>query len=154
MPHSIASDVLRLPTECSPEAHRRNRRRRWRAQLFASNPAPKRYVVLVTVEMFKKEILAAVKSYDRHVVCLEKSPEDFEAALDSLMLKAIRAYESRAPGMRHGIALDKQVTIILSQSDTARPLCGIYFNLHSPYQKNALPTTVKAVGEDAPKEED
>jgi hypothetical protein len=104
--------------------------------------------------MFKKEILAAVKSYDRHIVCLEKSPEDFEAALDSLMLKAVRAYESRAPGMRHGIALDKQVTIILSQSDTTRPLCGIYFNLHSPYQKNALPTTVKAVGDDAPAEAD
>jgi hypothetical protein len=110
--------------------------------------------VFVTVEMFKKEILAAVKSYDRHIVCLEKSPEDFEAALDSLMLKAVRAYESRAPGMRHGIALDKQVTIILSQSDTTRPLCGIYFNLHSPYQKNALPTTVKAVGDDAPAEAD
>ena len=108
----------------------------------------------MTVETFKKEIQAAVKSYDRHIVCLEKSPQDFEAALDSLMLKAIRAYENRAPGMRHGIALDKQVTIILSQSDSARPLCGIYFNLHSPYQKNALPTTVKAIGDDAPKEDE
>lgn len=104
--------------------------------------------------MFKKEVQAAVKSYDRHVVCLEKSPEEFEAALESLMLKAIRAFESRAPGMRHGIALDKHVTIILSQSDNTRPLCGIYFNLHSPYQKNALPTTVKAVGDDAKKEEE
>jgi hypothetical protein len=103
--------------------------------------------------MFKKEILAAVKSYDRHIVCLEKSPQEFEAALDSLMLKAIRAFENRAPGMRHGIALDKQVTIILSQSDSARPLCGIYFNLHSPYQKNALPTTVKAIGEDTKEDE-
>jgi len=124
------------------------------SQLFASNPAPKRYLKFVTVETFKKEILAAVKSYDRHIVCLEKSPQDFEAALDSLMLKAIRAYDSRAAGMRHGIALDKQVTIILSQSDVARPLCGIYFNLHSPYQKNALPTTVKAVSDDTPEEED
>jgi hypothetical protein len=123
-------------------------------QIFASNRPSRRYLALVTVETFKKEILAAVKSFDRHIVCLEKSPQDFEAALDSLMLKAIRAYDSRAPGMRHGIALDKQVTIILSQSDGARPLCGIYFNLHSPYQKNALPTTVKAVGEDAPKDED
>jgi hypothetical protein len=34
--------------------------------------------------------------------------------------------------LRHGIALDKQVTIILSQTDNDRPLCGIYFNLHSP----------------------
>ena len=40
--------------------------------------------------------------------------------------------------MRHGIALDSQVTVILSQSDTERPLCGIYFNLHA-YQKQCLP---------------
>ena len=103
---------------------------------------------MVTAEMFKKELLAAVKSYDRHIVCLEKSPEEFEAALESLMLKAIRAYENRAPGMRHGIALDRQVTIILSQSDATRPLCGIYFNLYSPYQKNSLPSTVKTVGDE------
>lgn len=96
--------------------------------------------------MFKKEIGAAVKAYDKFIVCLEKSPEEFEAALASLMVKAIKAYEGRGAGMRHGIALDKQVTIILSQADGARPLCGIYFNLHSPYQKNALPKTVKAVG--------
>ena len=103
---------------------------------------------MVTAEMFKKELQAAVKSYDRHIVCLEKSPEEFEAALESLMLKAIRAYENRAPGMRHGIALDRQVTIILRQSDATRPLCGIYFNLYSPYQKNSLPSTVKAVGDE------
>ena len=110
----------------------------------------------VTTEMFKKEIAAAVKAYDKYIVCLEKSPEDFEAALASLMVKAIKAYENRGAGMRHGIALDKQVTIILSQGDGARPLCGIYFNLHSPYQKNALPKTVKAMGEkpEAPPAED
>jgi hypothetical protein len=97
--------------------------------------------------MFKKEITTAVKAYDKFVVCLEKSPEEFEAALSSLMQKAIKAYDSRGAGMRHGIALDKQVTIILSQNDGPRPLCGIYFNLHSPYQKNALPKIVKAIGE-------
>lgn len=100
----------------------------------------------VTIETFKKEIVAAVKAYDKYVVCLEKSPEEFEAALASLMAKAINAYANRSPGMRHGLALDKQVTIILSQGDGPRPLCGIYFNLHSPYQKSALPTTVKAIG--------
>ncbi len=99
----------------------------------------------MTIETFKKEIAAALKAYDKYIVCLEKSSEEFEASLRSLMEKAIHAYEHRAPGMRHGLALDKQVTIILSQSDSARPLCGIYFNLHSPYQKNALPSTVKAV---------
>lgn len=97
--------------------------------------------------MFKNEITAGVKAYDKFIVCLEKSPEDFEAALASLMVKAIKAYEGRGAGMRHGIALDTHVTIILSQSDSARPLCGIYFNLHSPYHKGSLPKTVKAVGE-------
>lgn len=100
----------------------------------------------MTIETFKKEIAEAVKAFDKFVVCLEKAPEDFDVSMKSLMQKAIKAYESRPPDMRHGIALDKQVTIILSQSDGPRPLCGIYFNLHSPYQKNALPKTVKAIG--------
>jgi len=108
----------------------------------------------VTVETFKKEIATAVKAYDKFIVCLEKSPEEFEAAMNSLMQKAINAYENRSPGMRHGLALDKQVTIILSQSDGQRPLCGIYFNLHSPYQKNALPSTVKAIRQKPAAEED
>jgi len=99
----------------------------------------------VTIDTFKKEIAAAVKSYDKFIVCLEKSPEEFEACMKSLMEKAINAYNNRAEGMRHGLAIDKQVTIILSQSDTLRPLCGIYFNLHSPYQKNALPSNVKPI---------
>ena len=97
----------------------------------------------MTTDSFKREIAEAVKNYDRYVVCLEKTPEDFEASLNSLMVKAIKAYESRSAGMRHGIALDKQVTIILSQSDETRPMCGIYFNLHSPYRKESLPKTVK-----------
>jgi nitrogen-specific signal transduction histidine kinase len=89
----------------------------------------------VTAELFKKEIAEAVRSYDRHVVCLEKTPDQLEQALASLMQKAIHAFESREPGLRHGIALDRQVTIILSQSDGPRPLCAIYFNLSSPYHK-------------------
>ena len=101
----------------------------------------------MTIQTFKKEMAAAVRAYDKYVICLGKTPKDFEAALASLMTKAINAYEQRPTGMRHGIALDPHVTIILSQSDTDRPLCGIYFNLHSPYQKNALPRTVKEVKE-------
>ena len=54
------------------------------------------------------------------------------------MAKAINAYLQRAPEMRHGIALDRHVTIILSQADGPRPLCGIYFNLYSPYSKKAV----------------
>ena len=48
--------------------------------------------------------------------------------------------------MRHGIALDKQVTIILSQTENEKPLCGIYFNLHSPYQKKTSGKTAKSAG--------
>jgi len=104
----------------------------------------------MTVDTFQSEIDEAVKNYDRYVICLHKTPEEFAAALVSLLQKAIRAYETRAAGMRHGIALDKEVTIILSQSDDERPLCGIYFNLHSPYRRDALPRTVKPLVEKAP----
>jgi hypothetical protein len=108
----------------------------------------------MNIETFKREIAAAVKAYDKFIVCLEKTPEDFEAALVSLMDKAIKAYKNRGPELRHGIALDNQVTIILSQGDSERPLCGIYFNLHSPYQKNALPKTVKSFTEKSQKKDD
>ncbi|MEI9961438.1 MAG: hypothetical protein WDM76_10020 [Limisphaerales bacterium] len=108
----------------------------------------------MTIDSFKREITAAVKAYDKYVICIDKTPEDFEAALASLMAKAIKAYENRGEGLRHGIALDKQVTIILSQGDEPRPMCGIYFNLHSPYQKTALPKTVKAFPEKSQKTED
>jgi len=102
------------------------------------------------VDTFKREIDEAVKNYDRHVVCLHKTPDEFAASLVSLLEKAVKAYETRAAGMRHGIALDKEVTIILSQSDDVRPLCGIYFNLHSPYsakQKNDA-SAVKSIVKD------
>jgi len=101
----------------------------------------------MTAETFKREIAAAVKAYDKYVICIDKTPEDFEASLASLMEKAIKAYETRGEGLRHGIALDKQVTVILSQCDEPRPMCGIYFNLHSPYQRSALPKTVKPLVE-------
>ena len=101
----------------------------------------------VTVETFNSEIAEAMRMYDKYVICVDKTPDEFEASLVSLLTKAIKAYESRGPQLRHGIALDKHVTIILSQSDSSRPLCGIYFNLHSPYQKQSLPKTVKQVTE-------
>lgn len=97
----------------------------------------------LTVEMFKSEIAAALKTYDKFIVCLDKTPEDCQMSLTSLMEKAIKAYENRGPNLRHGIALDKQVTIILSQTESSRPLCGIYFNLHSPYQKSAARKVAK-----------
>jgi len=105
----------------------------------------------MTVETFRREIADAIKNYDRYIICLQKTPDEFLAAIESLMQKAMKAYESRPAGMRHGIALDKEVTIILSQGDSERPLCGIYFNLHSPYKKDALPKTVQPLVEKSPK---
>jgi hypothetical protein len=99
----------------------------------------------LTVETFQGEIMEALKSYDRFIVCIDKTPEDCKAALVSLMDKAIRTYVTRGPHLRHGIALDKQVTIILSQTEQERPLCGIYFNLHSAYKKKS---TAKAKKEE------
>ncbi len=95
----------------------------------------------VTVELFQREINAALKAYDRHVVCLEKTPDEFLGALHSLVTKAIKAFAERGPHLRHGIALDRQITVILSQTETEKPLCGIYFNLSSPYQKSGAPKT-------------
>lgn len=98
----------------------------------------------MTADTFKHEIAEALKAYDKFVVCIDKVPEDCEASLRSLMEKAIKAYENRGPTLRHGIALDRQVTIILSQTENERPLCGIYFNLHSPYQKKPASKAVKS----------
>lgn len=95
------------------------------------------YAYGVTAETFRPEIDEAMRSYDKYVICIDKTPEEFQASLQSLLAKAIKAYENRDPSLRHGIALDRQITVILSQNDTERPLCGIYFNLHSPYQKQA-----------------
>ena len=115
-------------------------------------------LAIVTTKLFSQEIAQAMKAYEKYIVCLNKTPEDFEAALISLLNKAIKAYEGRGPDLRHGIALDKQVTVILSQSDGSHPLCGIYFNLHSPYQRQSLPKTVKPltepIGGGQPKSED
>ena len=94
----------------------------------------------LTPNTFVEEIEAAVRAFDLHIVCLDKSPEDCQASLERLMAKAVDAYEKRGEGMRHGIALDNQVTIILSQiDDEQKPMCGIYFNLHSPYKQKPQP---------------
>lgn len=89
----------------------------------------------LTVDDFTSELADALRHYEKFVVCIEKTPDEFLASMKSLMEKALKAFETRGEGMRHGIALDRQVTIILSEADGAKPLCGIYFNLHSPYRK-------------------
>jgi len=101
----------------------------------------------VTAETFRQEIAEAMKAYDKYIICIDKTPEEFHTSLVSLLNKAIKAYESRGPQLRHGIALDRQVTVILSQNDGPRPICGIYFNLHSPYQKPTAAKAVRAVRE-------
>ena len=87
------------------------------------------------MEMFKAEIAEALKAFEKYIVCVDKPPDECEVSLNSLMEKAIKAYLNRGPNLRHGIALDKQITIILSQTESEKPLCGIYFNLSSPYHK-------------------
>ena len=92
----------------------------------------------LTVETFEDEIVEALRAFDKYIVCIDKTPEECRASLVSLMEKAIKTYVSRGPHLRHGIALDRQLTIILSQTDHERPLCGIRIsNLHSPYKKEA-----------------
>ena len=95
----------------------------------------------MTVDTFKREMGEAVKNFDRYVICLQKTPDEFEASLNSLLQKAIKAYETRMAGMRHGIALDKEVTIILSQSDGDVPL------LDQPYIRDASKTIQELLNE-------
>lgn len=102
--------------------------------------------VELTVETFAPELEAALHNYERYVVCLDQLPDECAESLRSLVAKAIHAFNGRAPGMRHGIALNRVLTIILSETDGPRPLCGIYFNLHSPYsRKHAIPAATQPV---------
>lgn len=89
----------------------------------------------LTAKDFEHELADALRHYEKYVVCIEKTPDEFWKSMESLMEKAVKAFETRPAGMRHGIALDRHVTIILSESDGVKVLCGIYFNLHSPYRK-------------------
>lgn len=113
----------------------------------------------VTADSFKQEIADAMRAYEKYVICIDKTPEEFHTALLSLVKKAVKAYETRGPSLRHGIALDRHVTVILSHNDEgSQPLCGIYFNLASPYQKQMtakelLPATGSSVLERLPESE-
>ena len=78
----------------------------------------------VTPETFRSEIAEAVKAYDKYVICIDKTPDEFKASLVSLLNKAIKAYETRGPQLRHGIALDRQITIILNYSRRPRDTPG------------------------------
>ena len=99
----------------------------------------------MTAETFKPEIWKRGRLTKIYRLPRE-TPEECEAALISLLEKAIKVYHNRGPNLRHGIALDKQMTIILSQTDGDRPLCGIYLNLSSPYHKKPGAKTAKSAG--------
>lgn len=89
----------------------------------------------LTAKSFSREMEEATKNYDLHVVCLGKLPEDLD--LEPLVDKAIETYVKRGPGLRHAVALNSFLTVILSQTDGVVPLCSIYFNLSSPYLNDA-----------------
>lgn len=114
--------------------------------------------MIAIAESFKQEIAGALKTFERYVVCLDKTPDQFLESLGSLVAKAIHEFEHRGPHQRHGIALDHFVTVIISQTEGPRPLCGIYFNLHSPYLKKtpSKPATATAdrLGESRPRAEE
>ena len=61
----------------------------------------------LTVETFAPEMAAALRNYERYVVCLDQLPEECAEFLQSLMAKAISAFNGRAPPeMRHGISVE------------------------------------------------
>ena len=50
----------------------------------------------MTIETFGPEIAEAVKVYEKYVICIDKTPEEFAASLLSLLNKAIKALDQRA----------------------------------------------------------
>lgn len=86
-------------------------------------------------ENFKDQILEALSNYDKYIICLSKTTPDMAKSAISLLEKAIAAYLNRGD-KKNGIALDKYVTIILTEAeDSDIPKCSIYFNLSSAYAK-------------------
>ena len=54
----------------------------------------------LTVEMFRPEMVEALKLYEKHVVCIDKTPDECQESMVRLMEKAIKAYETRGPHLR------------------------------------------------------
>ena len=46
----------------------------------------------------------------------------------------------REEGYKVVLVNSNPATIMISENGDARPLCGIYFNLHSPFRKKAAAT--------------
>jgi hypothetical protein len=84
--------------------------------------------------IFEKEIAEAVKAYDKFIVCLNRTPEEFKKRLDRSVAKAMETFNNRPEGTRMGINTDEFVTVhILLPTGAETPVCGIYFNLSSPF---------------------
>jgi hypothetical protein len=88
----------------------------------------------MTTADFKLEMADAMKRYNTFIVSLGRSPDEFLRTLFILVHHAIDEYESRPPGLSRGMAVARDVTVILSRrAGKARPFCNIYFNLHSDH---------------------
>ena len=55
----------------------------------------------LTVDMFKAEIAEALRAYDKFIVCIAKTPEDCEGALQRLVEKAIKRSEEHTLNSSH-----------------------------------------------------
>ena len=61
----------------------------------------------LTVEMFRQEISEAVKGFEKYIVCLDKTPEECEEAIErfSTIDAGLEAF-MRPQRERHGITTD------------------------------------------------
>jgi hypothetical protein len=91
----------------------------------------------MTTNDFKVEMADAMKRYNTFIVALGRTPDEFLRTLFILVHHAIDEYERLPPGLDHGIAVARDVTVILSRPVRRTfPFCNIYFNLHSDYYDN------------------
>lgn len=86
---------------------------------------------------FLAKVKEAVVTYDKYIICLNKTQDEFLRTVLRLAAKAKKAFEERDKLSKNGIALDKYVTVIFSENpkDGESPVCNIYFNLSSDYAK-------------------
>ena len=86
----------------------------------------------ISPEDFTQEIAEALLNYDKYLICLNKTLDEYAATLQSLIQKAVKAYEDRGD-KKNGIALDKFVTVTITENGDEKPIINIYFNLYSSY---------------------
>lgn len=86
---------------------------------------------------FLEKVKEAVITYDKYIICLDKTPDEFLEIILRLAKKAKKAFDEREKSCKNGIALDRHITIIFSENaqNQDSPICNIYFNLSSDYAK-------------------